>query len=56
MRELGESFQVMAQGLAQLLATRAMIKREIGVTTTLIGGIDNNPLNTRPTSTRPCSP
>ena len=34
----------MAQGLAQLLATRAMIKREIGVTTTLIGGIDNNPL------------
>ena len=44
MRELGGSFQVMAQGLAQLLATRAMIKREIGVTTTLIGGIDNNPL------------
>ena len=44
MRELGRSFQVMAQGLAQLLATRAMIKREIGVTTTLIGGTDNNPL------------
>jgi type VI secretion system protein ImpI len=38
------SFQVMARGLAQLLATRAMIKREIGVATTLIGGIDNNPL------------
>jgi type VI secretion system protein ImpI len=44
MRQLGESFQVMAQGLAQLLATRAMIKREIGVSTTLIGGSDNNPL------------
>jgi type VI secretion system protein ImpI len=44
MRDLGESFQVMARGLAQLLATRAMIKREIGVTTTLIGGTDNNPL------------
>ena len=44
MRELGESWQVMAQGLAQLLVTRAMIKREIGVTTTLIGGTDNNPL------------
>ena len=44
MRELGVSFQAMARGLAQLLATRAMIKREIGVATTLIGGIDNNPL------------
>ena len=34
----------MARGLAQLLATRALIKREIGVATTLIGGVDNNPL------------
>jgi type VI secretion system FHA domain protein len=44
MHEVGVSFQVMARGLAQLLATRAMIKREIGVATTLIGGLDNNPL------------
>lgn len=44
MGALGESFQVMARGLAQLLATRAMVKREIGVATTLIGGTDNNPL------------
>jgi type VI secretion system protein ImpI len=44
MREIGETFRALAGGLAQLLTSRAMVKREIGLEQTLIGASGNNPL------------
>jgi type VI secretion system protein ImpI len=44
MRVLGQRFRAMAEGLFQLLALRAEIKRQTGLDRTLIAAQDNNPL------------
>jgi type VI secretion system protein ImpI len=44
MREAGAAFRALAGGLARLLASRALVKREIGLDQTLIGATGNNPL------------
>ena len=44
LRENGALFRELVFGLSQLLANRAMLKREIGVDQTMIGAAGNNPL------------
>ena len=44
MRAAGEAFAALASGLRELLATRALVKGQAGVTQTMIGAVDNNPL------------
>ncbi|HET6470107.1 MAG TPA: type VI secretion system-associated FHA domain protein TagH [Geminicoccaceae bacterium] len=44
LRELGAAFRALTVGLVQLLRTRALLKREIGVEQTMIGATGNNPL------------
>ena len=44
LRALGEAFGALTAGLAQLLATRTLVKREAGVERTLVGAAGNNPL------------
>ena len=44
MRAAGAAFAAMAAGLRDLLATRALVKDHAGVTRTVIGARDNNPL------------
>ncbi len=44
LQALGEAFRALTAGLVQLLATRALVKRETGVERTLVGATGNNPL------------
>ncbi len=44
LKALGEAFRALTAGLAQLLATRTLVKRETGVERTLVGAAGNNPL------------
>jgi type VI secretion system FHA domain protein len=44
LQALGEGFRALAAGLAQLLATRTLVKREAGVERTMLGAAGNNPL------------